>query len=223
MMATAKQIAARAKFAAMARSGAFKRKPGASTKKPARKANPVPPKRGDSDEYFIEVEGGGWLVDYKTHSRPINWQYSRAFSGAQSFNVAQAARVKSVCDEYGLNCAVMPVTENPAKRKGVTRPSQATGKAPTKRLVQRRKKTAKAPPGYFANPKKPGTVRSVARTAERYMGPGEFEVYTAKGYRDAANPKLGTLLARFPSKSAAQEYARAYADAKGVAVFVVGQ
>jgi hypothetical protein len=38
------------------------------------------------------------------------------------------------------------------KKKAVSRPSQATGKKPTKRLVERRKKTASAPKGYFANP-----------------------------------------------------------------------
>ena len=39
-----------------------------------------------------------------------------------------------------------------ATKKAVSRPSQATGKAPSKRLVERRKKTAKGKPGYFANP-----------------------------------------------------------------------
>lgn len=38
------------------------------------------------------------------------------------------------------------------KKKSISRPSQATGKAPSKRLVERRKKTAKAPAGHFANP-----------------------------------------------------------------------
>lgn len=44
--------------------------------------------------------------------------------------------------------------KNPAKRKAkpVTRVSQATGAPPTKRLVKRRKKTATAPKGFFANP-----------------------------------------------------------------------
>lgn len=38
------------------------------------------------------------------------------------------------------------------KKKSITRKSQATGKAPSKRLVARRKKTARGPAGYFANP-----------------------------------------------------------------------
>ena len=39
-----------------------------------------------------------------------------------------------------------------ATKKAVSRPSQATGKAPSKRLIERRKKTASGKPGYFANP-----------------------------------------------------------------------
>jgi len=42
--------------------------------------------------------------------------------------------------------------KNPVKKRSIKRPSQATGKSPTKRLVKRRKKTAAGPKGYFANP-----------------------------------------------------------------------
>lgn len=48
-------------------------------------------------------------------------------------------------------------SKNPVKKraaKPVTRPSQASGKKPTKRLVARRVATKKAPAGFFANPKK---------------------------------------------------------------------
>ena len=47
-----------------------------------------------------------------------------------------------------------PVASNPRGRskRGVTRPSQITKKPPTKRLLARRKKTARAPAGFFANP-----------------------------------------------------------------------
>lgn len=51
--------------------------------------------------------------------------------------------------------------KNPAKRpaKPVGRVSQATGKRPSARLVKRRKATAKAPPGFFANPVDVGELR----------------------------------------------------------------
>lgn len=95
-MATAKQIAWRKKFAAMAKAGTLKR----GTKK--RRKNPAP---GVSDT---------------TYDR------------------------------------------NPRKKKSATRPSQATGKAPTKRLVARRKKTARVPEGFFANPSKQTYKRAYA-------------------------------------------------------------
>lgn len=52
--------------------------------------------------------------------------------------------------------------DNPRSRskRGVTRPSQITKRAPTKRLVKRRKATAKAPRGFFANPVDVNDLRS---------------------------------------------------------------
>lgn len=46
------------------------------------------------------------------------------------------------------------VNDNPRGRskRGVTRPSQKTGKAPSRRLIKRRKATRNAPAGFFANP-----------------------------------------------------------------------
>lgn len=52
--------------------------------------------------------------------------------------------------------------DNPRSRskRGVTRPSQITKRAPTKRLLKRRKATAKAPAGFFANPVDVNDLRS---------------------------------------------------------------
>lgn len=49
-------------------------------------------------------------------------------------------------------------SRNPLTRVRVNSPSMATGDAPSKRLIKRRKKTAKAPAGYYANPRKPAGV-----------------------------------------------------------------
>lgn len=74
---------------------------------------------------------------------------------------------------------------NPS-RVSVNAPSMATGKRPTTRLVQRRKATNKAPRGYYANP-------SVFRVESQRVG------YPGWLYRGS-----------FPSKSAAEQYARAF-------------
>lgn len=110
---------------------------------------------------------------------------------------------------------------NPAKKKAISRPSQATGKRPTKRLVDRRR--ANTVPGTFPNP-----VHHAARSVDRFPRPGEYEVYVAKyqqshmNHHDPAQMKLGALIARFPSRKHASEYAKAYADAHGKRVIVVG-
>ncbi len=92
---------------------------------------------------------------------------------------------------------------NPAKKrapaKPVTRASQATGKRPSKRLMARRVKTAKAPAGFFANP------------APVYRFPWLVETEVAG--------KWGTRAA-FASKPKAVEYAQALADANDKTVRV---
>lgn len=75
---------------------------------------------------------------------------------------------------------------NPLTRVKRTSPSMATGKAPTKRLIKRRAKTAKAPAGYYANPVKPAMPWGVFRDAVQIAG--------------------------FRSEAKAKQYAQAYAD-----------
>lgn len=127
---------------------------------------------------------------------------------------------------------------NPAKRNAKKRtasrrkavpgefnsPSQATGLPPTKRLVRRRKETAYAPPGIYANPSrvsvrapsmatgKAPTTRLVQRRkatekAPRgyYANPTEFRVESA-----LSDSNSWILRGVFPTKAAAHEYAKAF-------------
>ena len=99
--------------------------------------------------------------------------------------------------------------KNPAaKPKSVKRPSQATKKAPTKRLVARRVATKKAPPGYFANPVKP-KGRSTMNYAQCYR--------VEKAYRENDWSTVGY----FVTKSEAFEYAKAYNKANNCRVRVL--
>ena len=80
---------------------------------------------------------------------------------------------------------------NPLTRVRVNSPSMATGDAPSKRLVKRRKKTAKAPAGYYANPRG-GFKVEVKTTGGRFRcvatfgKSGEAESYARALHR--ANP-----------------------------------
>jgi len=105
---------------------------------------------------------------------------------------------------------------NPRKRKGIKSPSIATGEPPSKRLVKRRTLNAKAAArgmkGFYANPAK---VRTVAKLANYY--PSDYNVHKA-----TTGGKPGVLLARFPKKADAVQYAEAYAKAHDKSVVVVG-
>jgi hypoxanthine phosphoribosyltransferase len=67
--------------------------------------------------------------------------------------------------------------KNPLTRVKKSSPSMATGKAPSTRLKKRRAKTAKAPAGYYANPK---SLTAGKRLVSKH-GTG---VITAKIYKD---------------------------------------
>ncbi len=94
-------------------------------------------------------------------------------------------------------------SSNPSKRKSTARPSQATGKAPTKRLVARRRKTARAPKGFFANP---------------VTAPARFAVHRA-----TADGHAGAFIASFAKKADAVAYGRAMVKAKRIAIVIVGK
>jgi hypothetical protein len=57
--------------------------------------------------------------------------------------VGRASKADAATREYGVN---------PLTRVKVNSPAQRSGAAPSKRLKARRKATAKAPAGYYANP-----------------------------------------------------------------------
>lgn len=145
------QLAARAKFAAAARSGKFKRKAGAAKAKP-RKRNPVPAKTGNAPEYFARVKGRGWVTEFQRNAPVHVWRYSKNFADATILGEGQAVQVKTMCDHCSAACELVSVADNPLTRVKVKSPSMATGAPPSKRLTKRRKATAKAAPGYYANP-----------------------------------------------------------------------
>lgn len=95
---------------------------------------------------------------------------------------------------------------NPLTRVKRNSPSQATGKAPSKRLVKRRARTARAPAGLYANP-----IRNASRA------PSGYSVHRA------VDGKAGTLLATFPKKADAVQYGKAVVKAKRIAVVIVGK
>lgn len=126
----------------------------------------------------------------------------RKMATAKKPSVAQLAARKRFAEmaKAGVFTKSAGRRKNPAKKraaKPVTRPSQASGKKPTKRLVARRVATKKAPAGFFANPKK-----------------REFGVYL-KSSSGVLKP-----YAKFPDKKKAVEYAQAKADQSGYS-FVV--
>lgn len=96
--------------------------------------------------------------------------------------------------------------KNPLTRVKSTSPSMATGEPPSKRLIRRRKKTARAPAGFYANP------------IEGSRAPARFAVHRATPHGTA-----GALLGEFPTKAAAVEYGQAVADQKKVRVVIVGK
>lgn len=61
---------------------------------------------------------------------------------------------KSEADQIAKELNARTVANNPRGRskRSIHRPSQITGKTPTKRLVARRAKSLKAPKGFYANP-----------------------------------------------------------------------
>lgn len=95
---------------------------------------------------------------------------------------------------------------NPARKrkaKPVGRPSQASGKRPSARLVKRRQRTARAPKGFYANPA---------------TAPARFAVHRA-----TSDGHAGAFIASFAKKADAVAYGRAMVKAKGIAIVIVGK
>lgn len=206
------QLAARAKFAAAAKAGKFKRSAAAGKAK-ARKRNPVAAKQGDAPEYFARVKGRGWVREYQRNAPVHMWRYAKDFADAQVWGEGQAVQIKTMCDACSATCELVSVADNPLTRVRVKSPSMATGAAPSKRLTKRRKATNKAPAGYYANPAKVTAVAALPT----YYPVGRVAVHVA------SRGKPGQLLAEFPKKADAVAYANAWAKAHDRAVIVVGR
>lgn len=128
------------------------------TREPARLgefANPRGRSQGFTQGLRDAYERGGTQA-YKNYLITHNALHGVYFITRGGHNIASAQTItqaKKMIDE---------IADNPRGRskRGVTRPSQITGKAPTKRLLKRRKATAKAPAGFFANPVDVNDLRS---------------------------------------------------------------
>jgi len=103
---------------------------------------------------------------------------------------------------------------NPTKKRAISRPSQATGKPPTKRLKARRK--ANVVPGAFPNP-------SFRKQTGKRDGMKTVTAYAVGTVENLGNgiKSMREIIAHFPIKSDAVEYARAYASQKGVQLGIV--
>ncbi len=96
--------------------------------------------------------------------------------------------------------------KNPLTRVKPTSPSMATGKAPTKRLVARRKKTERAPKGVYANPSTPSFVREKVKapdlpySVQRWnFQSGEWGTIAAFALADFATAWAKSYHRKFPS------------------------
>lgn len=204
---TAAQLAARKRFAEMAKAGVF-------TKKRAK--NPSPRTRrqtlGNHNGVFTVVD---WEPGRNTTSgnpvfrftlRDSHGTHYRGKTKGNAGFVYGLPRYMREGQKIDAKLSVSPmgtvtmidgdlIKDNPKARrsvKPVTRPSQATGKRPSKRLLARRKATAKAPPGFYANPRASKKLRYVVRD-------------------ESANRKMAV----FGTRADALKYAQALADATG--------
>jgi len=91
-----------------------------------------------------------------------------------------------------------PVIGIKSKKKSLTRRSQSTGRAPSSRLIMRRRKTLRAPKGFFANPNS-----RLYRVLERRPSASSW-----------------SPVGSFPSRQRAMQYARAYHKAASSPVAV---
>lgn len=158
---TPAQLAARERFAAMARSGAFKRKPAAKRAK-----NPAKP-REQRNRTGIVIKRGNWVQGRDIHGQVIEGVIMRVTGRGVDAYVTLTDGRTLAADDVTQTLGPMTVDpsgivrQNPLSRVKRNSPSMATGEAPSARLKKRRAKTAKAPAGYYANPRKPLPFRSV--------------------------------------------------------------
>lgn len=181
-MATAKQIAARKLFAERAKAGAFAK----------RKKNPSIPMRAFI--VFTEMNPGVWKQVRVTENKQV------AIDLAD--NNADGGYHSTVENHLG---AIVYDTDkranNPLTRVKVKSPSYRTGKAPSKRLVQRRKSTKDAPAGYYANP------AGKAVTASYLEGIKEGRSFLRKYGADDVDTKKKNPLQKIKNKKSTGHHA----------------
>ena len=135
------------------------------------KANPV----GESRELFLyaisdpatyrlvkEIAAGGamtWFAIANQAARNYAADHANPRDWNQIFSVADRQVVASMLREHYAKTGVVKMKRNPLSRVRIKSPSMATGDDPSPRLVKRRKKTARAPAGFYANPLKPSPER----------------------------------------------------------------
>lgn len=159
-------------------------------------SNPRVRSQGFTQGLRDAYERGGTQA-YKNYLITHNALHGVYFVTRGGHNIATAQTItqaKKMIDE---------IADNPRSRskRGITRPSQITKRAPTKRLLKRRKATAKAPRGFFANP-------------------DAKNVFRAKDWRTVYSihkPSMpsSSAIAWFSKKSEAVEVAQEYANRTG--------
>ena len=129
------------------------------------------------------------------------WLYDEAmddYSKAADVAQGQIRRIMDSLNEERYGGRKM----NPLSRVKVNSPSMLTKEPPSARLKARRRKTAKAPAGVYANP-------------------APSKLWTV--HRADANGKPVYHIAHFRKQSDAKQYAQAYADANGTRVVITGK
>jgi hypothetical protein len=201
-----------------------------------RNSNGVQVKRGDFVRYVHSngVRGSGFVVRTSTKNRT-----AVIATDDGQWSVPIDAITQNEGSDFTETMPGLLQRGNPAKRKkrSVSKvtsrrkavpgefnsPSQATGLPPTKRLVRRRKETAYAPPGIYANPARVSVRAPSMATGEapttRLVRRRKATEKAPRGYY--ANPlecrvevqkygsKAWVVQARFPIAKAAKDYARA--------------
>ncbi len=204
---TPAQLAARERFAAMARAGAFKNPdyPGRMSVDPHGIVGVSPDvtveledtrngqRRSFTSEFFVDRESidPGWFVWGRWGGvgrgvgvvKRVAWPAGPMRKWPKITRLVQPGfRTKADAQLVADQLAAEFIRRaNPLTRVKVKSPSMATGAPPSKRLTKRRKATAKAPQGYYANPS-PKTRRN---TQGNYNG--RFDVLAWKRERNSPN------------------------------------
>lgn len=215
---TAAQLAARERFAEMARSGMFKKKR-AVKKNPATRAY-----TGKYPKRIRSVSSAGKGIAHVTLNDGTRLTVTAQETDGVMPKVGHEIR-DFTNPRMTQSLMQMPARflktkfeKNPAKRRGpskVNAPSQATGKRPTKRLQARRVKNTRA--GMYPNPepRHPYTVSAELKPLKR----DRKKVYWHVCRMNENNVPLGTI-AVFTDKTKAVEYGNAYVKAHKVSVGV---